>query len=42
MQVEMARNRGLTFILNCFSNFGIQLFHDTTDIDPRIGSISWL
>ena len=40
MYQEVARNRGLTF--NCFSNFGAQLFHGITDMDSRMGSLSWL
>ena len=39
VHLEVTRNRGLTFINSCFSNFDAQLFHGTTDMDPRMGRV---
>ena len=46
VHLRVERNRGLTFItafrISTRRNTDVQLFHGTMDVDPRMGSLSWL
>ena len=42
MHLKVERNRGLTFSNFDATHTDAQLFHGTMDVDPRMGSLSWL